>query len=43
LSEKEIVNALNPKNYLGTAVKQVNMAIRKTKCERKKRAPEILG
>jgi adenylosuccinate lyase len=37
LSEKEIVNALNPKNYLGTAVKQVNMAIRKTRCERKKR------
>ncbi len=37
LSETEIANAMKPKNYLGTAVKQVNMNVRKTKRERKKR------
>jgi len=35
LSEKEIEKALNPKNYLGTAIKQVELVIRETKRERK--------
>jgi adenylosuccinate lyase len=37
LSEKEIGEALDPRNYLGTAVKQVDLAVRKTKRERKAR------
>jgi adenylosuccinate lyase len=35
LSEKEIDKALNPRNYLGTAMKQVDLVIKKTKRERK--------
>jgi len=34
LNEKEIDDALNPRNYLGTAVEQVEIAIQKTKQER---------
>jgi len=41
LSEKEIDKALNPENYLGTAIKQVELAIKKTRRERDKRLPEI--
>ncbi len=37
LSEKEVDKALNPKNYLGTAIKQVDLAIKKTWQERKAR------
>jgi len=37
LSEREVDEALNPKNYLGTAVEQVELAIKKTKQERKDR------
>jgi len=37
LSEKEIEKALNPNNYLGTAIKQVELVIKKTKRERKSR------
>jgi adenylosuccinate lyase len=37
LSEKEIGEALNPRNYLGTALKQVELMVEKTKQERKKR------
>jgi len=37
LSEKEIDNALNPRNYLGTAIKQIEIIIKKTKRERKAR------
>jgi len=37
LSEKEIDEALDPKNYLGTAVKQVELAVKKTRQERKAR------
>ncbi len=37
LTEKEIDYALNPRNYLGTAVKQVEAAIKKTIDERLKR------
>jgi len=37
LTEKEIDYALNPRNYLGTAVKQVETAIKKTIDERLKR------
>jgi len=37
LSEKEVDEALDPRNYLGTAVKQVDLAIQKTKHERKAR------
>jgi len=42
LNEKEIKKALNPHNYLGTAVKQVDMVIKKTKREREKREVEVL-
>jgi adenylosuccinate lyase len=38
LSEKEIKKMLNPRNYLGTAVKQVDFVIKKTRLERKTRA-----
>jgi len=37
LNEKEIDKALNPRNYLGTAIKQVDLVIKKTKQERKAR------
>jgi len=36
-SEKEIDKVLDPRNYLGTAVKQVELAVEKTKQERKAR------
>jgi len=37
LSEKEIDFALDPRNYLGTAIKQVESIVQKTKQERKAR------
>ncbi|KPV64387.1 MAG: Fumarate hydratase class II [Candidatus Bathyarchaeota archaeon BA2] len=37
LSEKEIDEALNPRNYLGTATKQVGLVVKKTKQERRAR------
>jgi adenylosuccinate lyase len=37
LNEKEISNALNPRNYLGTAIKQIELIIKKTQRERKTR------
>ena len=37
LSKKEIDEALNPKNYLGTATKQVDLVVEKTKKERETR------
>jgi len=37
LNEKEIGKALNPRNYLGTAVKQVEVVVRNTRRERKNR------
>ncbi|MDH7563266.1 MAG: adenylosuccinate lyase [Candidatus Bathyarchaeota archaeon] len=37
LSEKEIDDALDPRNYLGTAEKQIERLIEKTKKERKER------
>jgi adenylosuccinate lyase len=37
LSEREVDEVLNPKNYLGTAVEQVELAIKKTRQERKVR------
>ncbi len=37
MSEREISKALNPRNYLGTAVKQVELVIKKTRRERKAR------
>ena len=37
LSEKEIDDALNPGNYLGTAARQVELMVRKTREERKAR------
>ena len=37
LSEKEIDKALNPRNYLGTTIKQINFVIGKTRRERKAR------
>jgi len=37
LSEKEIDEALDPRNYLGTAIKQVELVVKKTKQERKAR------
>jgi len=33
LSEEEIEEALNPKNYLGTAIQQIERTIQKTKRE----------
>jgi len=38
LTEKQITNALDPQKYLGTAVEQVELVIKKTKKERKARA-----
>ncbi len=37
LSEREIDEALNPRNYLGTALKQVELMVEKTRKERKNR------
>lgn len=37
LTKQEIRDALNPRNYLGTAVKQVGLMVEKTKAERKTR------
>lgn len=37
LDEKEIDGALNPENYLGTAIRQIELAIEKTKREREGR------
>ncbi|MEM2102054.1 MAG: adenylosuccinate lyase [Candidatus Bathyarchaeia archaeon] len=37
LTQEEIAKTLNPRNYLGTAVKQVEQMIKKTKKERKTR------
>jgi len=37
LSEKEINKALNPRNYLGTATKQIDLVVKKTQRERKAR------
>jgi len=37
LSGKEIDEALNPRNYLGTAIKQVGLVVKKTKQERRTR------
>ena len=37
LSEKEVDEALDPRNYLGTAIKQADLAVQKTKRERKAR------
>lgn len=40
LSRREIGEALNPKNYLGTAVEQVELMVEKTQRERKTRGQE---
>ena len=40
LSEEEIEEALNPRNYLGTSVEQVELAVEKTKRERRERGLE---
>ncbi|MEM2987588.1 MAG: adenylosuccinate lyase [Candidatus Bathyarchaeia archaeon] len=37
LSEKEIDETLNPRNYLGTALRQVELMVEKTRKERKER------
>jgi len=37
LSEREISEVLDPRNYLGTAVKQVELVVKTTKQERKAR------
>lgn len=37
LSEKEVDEALNPRNYLGTALMQVELMVEKTRKERKER------
>jgi adenylosuccinate lyase len=37
LNEREITNALDPRNYLGTAVRQVERMVKKTKNERRTR------
>jgi len=37
LIEKEIDRALNPRNYLGTAIKQIDFVVKKTRRERKAR------
>jgi adenylosuccinate lyase len=37
LNEKEINNALNPRNYLGTSLEQIDAVIMKTKRERRQR------
>jgi len=40
LSEKEIDEALDPKNYLGTALAQIELAIKRTRQERKARGAD---
>jgi len=40
LSEKEIDEALDPKNYLGTALTQIELAIKRTRQERKARGAD---
>ncbi len=35
LSEREIDEVLDPRNYLGTAIEQVDLAVQKTKQEKK--------
>ncbi|MBS7636305.1 adenylosuccinate lyase [Candidatus Bathyarchaeota archaeon] len=37
LSEKEIDDALNPRNYLGTALRQIELMVKKTMKERRER------
>jgi adenylosuccinate lyase len=37
LTKREVDAALNPKNYLGTAARQVELMVKKTKRERKSR------
>jgi len=37
LSEKEIDKALNPHDYLGTTLKQIDLVVKKTQSERKAR------
>ncbi|MCS7115637.1 MAG: adenylosuccinate lyase [Nitrososphaerota archaeon] len=37
LSEREVDEALNPRNYLGTAIKQVELMVEKTREERRRR------
>lgn len=37
LNEKEINRALNPRNYLGTSLRQIDLVIKKTRRERKQR------
>jgi adenylosuccinate lyase len=37
LTKQEIIEALNPSNYLATAVKQVELMVEKTKTEQKAR------
>jgi adenylosuccinate lyase len=37
LSEKEIDEALDPRNYLGTAIKQIDLVVKKTRRERNAR------
>jgi len=37
LSEKELDETLDPRNYLGTAIEQVDLVVQKTKRERKLR------
>jgi len=41
LSTKEIDEALNPRNYLGTTTKQIELAVKRTKEERKTRGLQI--
>ncbi len=38
LSAREVEAALNPENYLGTTLKQIDAMIEKTETEREKRA-----
>lgn len=39
MTKKEIVATLNPRKYLGTAFKQVDLSVKRTVAERKDRAP----
>ncbi len=41
LSEEEIDKALDPRNYLGTAIEQVELAVEKTRLERKARLLKV--
>ncbi|HVO85923.1 MAG TPA: adenylosuccinate lyase [Candidatus Eisenbacteria bacterium] len=40
LNEKEIAASLNPRNYLGTSVRQVDLAVKKTMKERRARGQQ---